>query len=92
MLVFASSAVLNAAPDDSLRRFSDKLLWLAGLSSAKRPRRGNNAITSDFLYLRSPTDDTSANRARVEAFSIARAFGRSKAAGRGGIPSGVPTL
>ena len=57
MLVFSSTAVQNAAPDDSLRRFSDRLLSLAGWSSAERQPRGNNAVSSDFLYLRNPSDD-----------------------------------
>jgi len=57
LLVFSSDRVLNAAPDDSLRRFADKLLSLAGWGSEQRPPRGANSITSDYLYLRNPQDD-----------------------------------
>jgi hypothetical protein len=57
MLVFSSAAALYAAPDDNLRRFAEKLLDLANWGPGQRQRRGDNSITSDFLYLRNPNDD-----------------------------------
>ncbi|MBY0461215.1 MAG: hypothetical protein K2V38_28155 [Gemmataceae bacterium] len=57
LLVFTSPAAQSAAPDDSLKRFAEKLLYLAGWGPERRTRRSDNAITSDFLYLRNPTDD-----------------------------------
>lgn len=56
MLVFASSKVALAAPDDNLRRFSDKILELAGWGPERRGRKIGNTISSDFLYLKSPSD------------------------------------
>jgi hypothetical protein len=57
LLVFCSEAVRRAAPDENLRRFAEKLLSLTGWSSEQRRPRGDNSITSDFLYLRNPKDD-----------------------------------
>jgi hypothetical protein len=56
MLVFASPKVALAAPDDNLRRFSDKILELAGWGPERRGRKRGNTISSDFLYLKSPAD------------------------------------
>ncbi len=56
MLVFASSKVAMAAPDDNLRRFSEKVLELAGWGTERRGRVRGNKISSDFLYLKNPTD------------------------------------
>jgi hypothetical protein len=56
LLVFASPRLALAAPDDNLRRFSDRLLALAGWGPDRRQRSGENSISSDFLYLPHPTD------------------------------------
>ncbi len=56
MLVFASPKVALAAPDDGLRRFSEKVLELAGWGPERRGRKRGNAISSDFLYLKNPAD------------------------------------
>lgn len=56
MLVFASHKVALAAPDDNLRRFSDKILEIAGWGPERRGRSRGNTISSDFLYLRNPAD------------------------------------
>jgi hypothetical protein len=54
ILVFGSPYVMEAAPDDNLRRFSNRLLELTGWKPERRARRGENTITSDYLYLRHP--------------------------------------
>jgi hypothetical protein len=54
VLVFGSPQVMEAAPDDNLRRFSNRLLELTGWKPERRARRGENTITSDYLYLRHP--------------------------------------
>lgn len=56
LLVFASPKVALAAPDDNLRRFADKVLELAGWGPARRGSKRDNAISSDFLYLKNPAD------------------------------------
>lgn len=57
LLLFASPRVTLAAPDDCLRRFSDRLLELAGWGPKRRAHRADNPVSSDFLYLRNPTED-----------------------------------
>jgi hypothetical protein len=57
LLVFASPRVALAAPDENLRRFSDKLLELAGWAGKKPRGRHENAVSSDFLFLRNPVED-----------------------------------
>jgi hypothetical protein len=54
VLVFGSPHVMEAAADDNLRRFSTRLLELAGWKPERRASRGENTITSDYLYLRHP--------------------------------------
>jgi hypothetical protein len=56
LLVFASERVTFANPDDSLRRFADHLLMLAGWAPQRRAKRGENPVFSDFLYLHNPKD------------------------------------
>lgn len=56
MLLFASPRVPLAAPDDNLRRFADRLLELAGWAPERRGKKLDNAISSDFLYLKNPGD------------------------------------
>ncbi|QJW95370.1 hypothetical protein [Frigoriglobus tundricola] len=56
MLLFASPRVTLAAPDDNLRRFADRLLELAGWAPQRRGKKLDNAISSDFLYLKNPAD------------------------------------
>ena len=45
-----------ASTSDGLRRFADHLLHLAGWAPKRRAKRGDNPITSDFLYLKNPND------------------------------------
>lgn len=54
VLVFGSPHVMEAAADDSLRRFSNRLLELTGWAPERRARLGENTITSDYLYLKHP--------------------------------------
>jgi hypothetical protein len=54
VMVFGSPHVMEAAADDNLRRFSNRLLELTGWKPERRARRGGNTITSDYLYLRHP--------------------------------------
>jgi hypothetical protein len=54
LLVFGSPHVMEAAADDNLRRFASRLLELSGWRPERRARRGENTITSDFLYLKNP--------------------------------------
>jgi hypothetical protein len=56
LLLCATHRLMRSAPDENLRRFSDKVLELAGWSPQRQARRGENPITSDFLYLQRPTD------------------------------------
>lgn len=54
VLVFGSPHVMEAAADDNLRRFANRLLELTGWKPERRARRSENTITSDFLYLKHP--------------------------------------
>jgi hypothetical protein len=54
MLVFGSPHVMEAAADDNLRRFSNRLLELTGWKPQREARRGENSISSDYLYLKHP--------------------------------------
>ena len=54
LLVFGSPHVMEAAADDNLRRFADRLLELTGWKPERQAKRGENAISSDFLYLKHP--------------------------------------
>lgn len=54
VLVFGSPHVMEAVADDNLRRFSNRLLELTGWKPERRAVRGENTITSDFLYLKHP--------------------------------------
>ena len=56
-LVFATDGLMLAAPDENLRRFADRLLELAGWGPDRQAKRGENPISSDFLYLQNPVDD-----------------------------------
>lgn len=56
MLMFLSPRVTLAAPDDNLRRFADRLLELAGWAPHRRGRKLDNAVASDFLYLKNSSD------------------------------------
>ena len=56
LMVFATHRLMMAAPDENLRRFAERLLELAGWSPLRRAKRGDNPISSDFLYLQHPTD------------------------------------
>lgn len=57
VLTFATDRLTLAAPDENLRRFSDRLLELAGWAPPRRAKRGENPISSDFLYLQNPATD-----------------------------------
>lgn len=57
VLVVASPKVAFAAPDAHLRAFSDHILGLAGWGPDRRGARQKNSVTSDFLYLKHPTED-----------------------------------
>ncbi|WP_437779104.1 hypothetical protein [Sorangium sp. So ce1097] len=57
VLVFATDRLMLAAPDENLRRFSTRLLELAGWAPLRRAKRGENPISSDFLYLQDPSTD-----------------------------------
>jgi hypothetical protein len=57
LLACATDRLLMAAPDENLRRFADRLLELAGWAPNRRARRGENPVSSDFLYLQNPADD-----------------------------------
>jgi hypothetical protein len=54
VLVFGSPHAMEAAADDNLRRFSNRLLDLTGWKPERRASRGENTITSDYLYLKHP--------------------------------------
>ena len=56
VIVVASPQIALAAPDQHLRMFSDRILELAGWEPDRRGARRKNTVTSDFLYLRNPTD------------------------------------
>jgi hypothetical protein len=54
VLVFGSPHVMEAAADDNLRRFANRLLELSGWKPQRRARRGENTVTSDYLYIKHP--------------------------------------
>jgi hypothetical protein len=54
VLVCGTRHLEVAAADDNLRRFASRLLELTGWKPERRARRGENTITSDYLYLRNP--------------------------------------
>ena len=56
-VLVASDRLAHAAPDENLRRFSLRILDLAGWSATDSGTEAN-AITSDYLYLRHPTEGT----------------------------------
>ena len=56
VLVVGSPRVAFAMPDQHLRAFSERVLELAGWEPDRRGARRNNTVTSDFLYLRHPSD------------------------------------
>ncbi len=57
VIVVASPQVALAAPDRHLRAFSDRILEFAGWEPNRRGVRRKNTVTSDFLYLKNPTDN-----------------------------------
>jgi len=72
LLVFGSPHVMEAAADDNLRRFSNRLLELTGWKPERRANRGENTITSDYLYLRHPqTKAYHGFRFNLDFFAIA---------------------
>jgi len=54
IIVVASPVVAYAAPDRSLKEFSEKILELAGWADVRRNARRVNEVSSDYLYLRHP--------------------------------------
>lgn len=56
VLVVTSPQVALAAPDRHLRAFSDRILELADWEPDRHGVRRKNTVTSDFLYLKNPTD------------------------------------
>jgi hypothetical protein len=56
VLVVASPHVALAAPDRHLRAFSDRILELTGWDIHRRGASRANPVTSDFLYLKHPSD------------------------------------
>jgi hypothetical protein len=54
VLVCESRHLELAAADDNLRRFASRLLELKGWKRQRRALRGENAITSDYLYMKNP--------------------------------------
>lgn len=58
VLAFGSPHVMEAAADDNLRRFATRLLDLTGWKPERRAKRGENTITSDYLYLKHPQTKT----------------------------------
>ncbi len=57
VIIAASPRVALAAPDKHLRAFADHVLELAGWEPDRRGARRRNTVTSDYLYLRNPTDN-----------------------------------
>ena len=51
LLVFGSPYVMEAAADDNLRRFANRLLELTGWKPTRTAKRGENPISSDVLYI-----------------------------------------
>jgi hypothetical protein len=56
VIVVASIRVALAMPDQHLRAFSEHILDLAGWTQDRRGVRQKNTVTSDFLYLKHPSD------------------------------------
>jgi hypothetical protein len=56
VIVAASPRVALAAPNKNLRAFSDRILELAGWTAEQHGVRRTNTLTSDFLYLKKPSD------------------------------------
>lgn len=56
VLVVTSPQIALAAPDRHLRAFSDRILELAAWEPDRRGVRRKNTVTSDFLYLKHPSD------------------------------------
>lgn len=56
VLVVASPRVALAMPDQHLRAFSERILELVGWAPDRRGARRKNTVTSDFLYLKHPSD------------------------------------
>lgn len=55
VLVVGSPRVAFAGPDQHLRAFSERILELAGWGPGRPGARRNNAVTSDYLYLKHPS-------------------------------------
>lgn len=58
VVVVASPRIALAAPDRHLRAFSDRILDLAAWEPDRRGARRKNTVTSDFLYLKHPSNDS----------------------------------
>ena len=56
VLVVSSPQLSLSAPDQHLRAFSNRILELAGWEPDRRGARLKNTVTSDFLYLKHPSD------------------------------------
>lgn len=56
MIVVSSPQLALSEPDKHLRAFADRILELAGWQPDRKDARRTNSITSDFLYLKHPTD------------------------------------
>lgn len=56
VIVVASPHVALAAPNQQLRAFSERILELAGWQPNRHGVRRINTVTSDFLYLKHPTE------------------------------------
>ena len=54
VLVCGTRHLELAVPDDNLRRFATRLLELTGWKPQRRARRGENTVTSDYLYMKNP--------------------------------------
>jgi hypothetical protein len=73
LLVVESRRLERAAPDDNLKRFANYLLGLVGWSEHRRAMlRGENPVTSDYLYMRHPdTRDYVGFRFNIDFFAAA---------------------
>jgi len=72
VLVCGTRRLERARPDENLRRFSSRLLELSGWTPERRARRGQNAVTSDSLYLKNPgTGDIHGFRFNIDFFAAA---------------------
>jgi hypothetical protein len=54
VLIFGSPHSMEAAADDNLRRFANHLLELNRWKPERGARRGENTLTSDYVYLNNP--------------------------------------